>query len=107
MKLTMTELKKFIKEEISEAFRGSDEEREMMDKMTKKDFVDYVTRGRYEVPDRKGDMGELEGMEGPFQFSTGAVLYYDPREGKYYDRGRDMYISNDELASMLMESKEK
>ena len=51
-------------------------------------------------------MGELEGMEGPFQFSTGAVLYYDPREGKYYDRGRDMYISNDELASMLMESGE-
>ena len=44
MKLTMTELKKFIKEEISEAFRGSDEEREMMDKMTKKDFriIQYI-----------------------------------------------------------------
>lgn len=33
------------------------------------------------------------GMEGPFQFKCGWVGYYDPREGKYYDRGRDLYLT--------------
>jgi hypothetical protein len=30
-------------------------------------------------------------------FKTGAVLYYDPREGKYYDRRTDMFISNKDM----------
>jgi hypothetical protein len=38
-----------------------------------------------------------EGLEGPFVFKTGAVLYYDPREGKYYDRRTDMFISNKDM----------
>jgi hypothetical protein len=38
-----------------------------------------------------------EGLEGPFVFQTGAVLYYDPREGKYYDRRTDMYVSNSDM----------
>ncbi len=36
----------------------------------------------------------LKGMEGPFQFRGGEILYYDPREGKYYDRDADMYLSD-------------
>ena len=28
--------------------------------------------------------GPRQGLEGPFNFS-GRVLYYDPREGAYYD----------------------
>lgn len=36
----------------------------------------------------------LKGMEGPFQFKGGEILYYDPREGKYYDRDADMYLSD-------------
>ena len=36
----------------------------------------------------------LKGMEGPFQFRGGEILYYDPSEGKYYDRDADMYISD-------------
>ena len=36
----------------------------------------------------------LSGMEGPFQFKGGEILYYDPREGKYYDRDADMYLSD-------------
>jgi hypothetical protein len=38
-----------------------------------------------------------EGLEGPFVFPTGAVLYYDPREGRYYDRRTDMYVSNKDM----------
>ena len=77
-----------------EAFRGSDEEKEMMKKMSNKEFYDYVTRDRHTVPNLKGDMGPLPGLEGPFQFQDGQVLYYDPKAGKYYDRGKDMYVEN-------------
>jgi hypothetical protein len=38
-----------------------------------------------------------EGLEGPFVFESGKVLYYDPKEGKYYDRDSDFYISNEEM----------
>ena len=38
-----------------------------------------------------------QGLEGPFVFQTGKVLYYDPREGRYYDRDTDFYVSNSEM----------
>tara|TARA_A100001035_G_scaffold215515_1_gene175339 strand:+ start:185 stop:400 length:216 start_codon:yes stop_codon:yes gene_type:complete len=38
-----------------------------------------------------------EGLEGPFMFDSGKVLYYDPQEGKYYDRDSDFYISHKEM----------
>ena len=34
----------------------------------------------------------IEGMEGPFVLRSGKVVYYDPKEGKYYDRDSDMYM---------------
>ena len=58
------------------------------------------------VPNLKGDMGPIQGLEGPFQFRSGAVLYYDPKAGKYYDRGKDMYLDNDEAAELTMENVE-
>ena len=39
----------------------------------------------------------IPGLEGPFRFRSGKVLYYDPKEGKYYDRSTDMYVDNDEM----------
>lgn len=41
-----------------------------------------------------------EGLEGPYQFQSGKVLYYDKAEGKYYDRDTDMYVSHDEMLSV-------
>ncbi len=38
-----------------------------------------------------------EGLEGPFLFPTGKILYYDPKEGKYWDRDTDFYISNKDM----------
>lgn len=34
----------------------------------------------------------IPGMEGPFQYKCGKVLYYDSREGKHYDRQTDLYV---------------
>ncbi len=38
-----------------------------------------------------------EGLEGPMMTRSSKVLYYDPKEGKYYDSDRDMYLSYEEF----------
>lgn len=62
-----------------------------------------LEEGYYELPpidrerynDRSG-----EGLEGPIQTKSGKVVYYDPREGKYYDIDTDMYLSYDEFRAL-------
>ncbi len=44
--------------------------------------------------------GPREGLEGPFQTKSGKVVYYDPKEGKYYDPDTDIYIEHDEWMSL-------
>ncbi len=39
---------------------------------------------------------KLDGLEGPFLFKSGRVLYWDSREGRYYDRQTDMYLAVNE-----------
>jgi len=90
--------------QMEEGFRDSDEEKEMMAKMSNKELYKYLTRDRHVVPNLKGDMGPIDGMEGPFQYKSGAVLYYDPKAGKYYDRGKDMYLDNEEASKLTMEN---
>ena len=90
-------------------FFDSDEEKEMMKKMSNKEFYDYVTRGKHTTANLRdepsmGGGGPIDGMEGPFQYKSGAVLYYDPKEGKYYDRSRDQYLDNEEAAKLTMEN---
>jgi hypothetical protein len=41
-----------------------------------------------------------KGLEGPFYFATGRVLYYDPRAGEYWDPTTDFYVPNDEVAEL-------
>lgn len=41
-----------------------------------------------------------KGLEGPFFYPNGQVLYYDPVEGKYYDPQTDFYLSDDEIADL-------
>ena len=41
-----------------------------------------------------------KGLEGPFQFLNGQVLYYDPREGQYWDPTTDFYVDNTEIAKL-------
>lgn len=39
---------------------------------------------------------EREGLEGPFFYEGGRVLYYDPREGAYLNPFNDIYLPYDE-----------
>lgn len=48
------------------------------------------------VPNVLENYGPRKGLEGPFNFS-GRALYYDPREGAYYDPKTDFYVSQEEL----------
>jgi hypothetical protein len=48
------------------------------------------------LPNALVDYGPRKGLEGPFNFS-GRVLYYDPREGKYYDPRTDFYVEQEEM----------
>jgi hypothetical protein len=41
-----------------------------------------------------------EGLEGPFYFATGRVLYYDVREGAYWDPTTDFFVPSDEVAEL-------
>lgn len=38
-----------------------------------------------------------KGLEGPFYFASGRVLYYDVRAGEYWDPTTDFYVPQDEV----------
>ena len=40
------------------------------------------------------------GLEGPFFFAPGRVLYYDVKAGEYWDPLTDFYVPNDEVAEL-------
>lgn len=66
--------------------------------MSKAQEILKLAEGYYKLPpiDRKR-YTKMKGLEGPFMFKSGKVLYYDPKEGKYYDRDTDMYLSDSEF----------
>ena len=49
-------------------------------------------------PDKK--FGPRKGLEGPFTFVNGRVLYYDVKEGQYYDPTCDWYVGQEEIAEL-------
>jgi hypothetical protein len=55
-----------------------------------------VLADRSEMDQMRVKYGPRQGLEGPFNFS-GRVLYYDPKEGKYYDPTCDLYIEQEEM----------
>jgi hypothetical protein len=67
---------------------------------SKREFVDSVrNRGRFPVIDAD-EYPPIRGMEGPFRFQSGRILYYDPQAGAYYDSKTDIYLDrNEKLAS--------
>jgi hypothetical protein len=40
------------------------------------------------------------GLEGPFHYPNGRVLYYDPRAGGYWDPRTDFYVDREEVAQL-------
>ena len=55
----------------------------------------YCVLGRTE--DVLKGYGPRKGLEGPFVFVGGRVLYYDVKEGKYYDPTTDFYVEQEEM----------
>ena len=46
------------------------------------------------------EYGARKGLEGPFHYPNGRVLYYDAPAGEYYDPTTDFYVPNDEVAEL-------
>ena len=62
-----------------------------------------MDEGYYKMPDIDRERyTEMPGLEGPFQTKSGKVVYYDPKEGAYYDRDTDMYMTYDEFKACLL-----
>lgn len=54
----------------------------------------------YIVFQRNKEFGPRKGLEGPFHYPNGQVLYYDPREGQYYDPLTDFYVPDEDVAQL-------
>ncbi len=55
-----------------------------------------VLADRVEMDQMRTKYGPRKGLEGPFNFS-GRVLYYDNKEGQYYDPRTDFYVEQAEM----------
>jgi len=106
--------------EADDVSLGDEETGLMEEKDSKPDFLDLDKDGNKEEPMKKAaeekelaedqdpgmDKEEIPGLEGPIQFGSGTVLYWDPKEGKYYNRGQDMYLSDEEAEKLIMQEEE-
>ena len=52
----------------------------------------------YTVFDRNVNYGPRNGLEGPFHYPNGRVLYYDPQAGEYWDPLTDFYVPDEDVA---------
>lgn len=52
----------------------------------------------YILKERDNRWQPRPGLEGPYFFANGQVLYYDVKEGQYYDPTTDFYVDNTEVA---------
>jgi len=55
-----------------------------------------VLADKFQMDDMRVKYGPRAGLEGPFNFH-GRVLYYDNKEGLYYDPRTDFYVPRDEV----------
>lgn len=56
-----------------------------------------VIADRFETDSMRQKYGPRKGLEGPFRYASGRVLYYDPRAGQYYDPTTDFYVTAEEM----------
>jgi hypothetical protein len=55
-----------------------------------------VLADKFETDQMRVKYGPRAGLEGPFNFS-GRVLYYDVKQGQYYDPTTDFYMDQAEM----------
>jgi hypothetical protein len=46
------------------------------------------------------EYGTRKGLEGPFHYPNGRVLYYDAKAGEYWDPMTDFYVDRGEVADL-------
>ena len=96
-------VKGFTSEEEAEQYAKGENFDELADEWNIEvmdESVKEVDEGYYEMPPMDKDKyQERDGLEGPFQTRSGKVVYYDPREGSYYDPDTDIYMSYEEFMS--------
>lgn len=51
-------------------------------------------------PNRNDQYTARPGLEGPFEYPNGQVLYYDPKEGMYWDPRTDFYVPLEEVKGL-------
>jgi hypothetical protein len=81
------EMVSLLKDYMSKGWNAAAAEKEALSKLKEGYSVLPPIDDRYQ---------ERDGLEGPFRTTSGKVLYYDPREGRYYDPDTDMYLSHEE-----------
>jgi len=54
----------------------------------------------YTVFKHNQEYGARAGLEGPFHYPNGRVLYYDAKAGEYWDPRTDFYVERDEVADL-------
>jgi hypothetical protein len=56
-----------------------------------------VIADRFETDMMRQKYGPRKGLEGPFMYASGRVLYYDVKAGEYYDPTTDFYVPQEEM----------
>lgn len=54
----------------------------------------------YKVFKHNQEYEARKGLDGPFHYPNGRVLYYDTKEGDYWDPRTDFYVPRDEVADL-------
>ena len=55
-----------------------------------------IVADKQQMDEMREKYGPRKGLEGPFNFS-GRVLYYDNKEGAYWDPRTDFYVERSEI----------
>lgn len=45
-----------------------------------------------------------KGLEGPFVYANGRILYYDPKAGQYWDPRTDFFVDQTEMDNLHEQS---
>lgn len=89
---------------VAEETEAQSDEEEAIEELesTEDDEKDWIMdEGHSRLPAMDAERyGERSGLEGPMRARNGKVVYYDPKEGQYYDPDTDIYISNDDWEKM-------
>ena len=59
-----------------------------------------IEEGWSELPAMPDKYQARDGLEGPIMTKSGKVVYYDPKEGSYYDPDTDIFLSYDEWKAL-------